>query len=367
MALVPAATAAMTWGQALPLMAQMAAPSVGGLGVGAYAARKFRQLIRSGGRSRRVPYRALAKRSFTKRRYSRKRSYRSVKKRGRRRYKRRRYKKSVRSKCYKLSKKVNQDTGELTYRARVTSREATAVNVQSISLFDHNTVTNIESGPCTKLYYYDASTPGTLLNPDYTSGTYSRELNVMSTGIKVHAKNNSKGDVVMKAYLCFPKSSTTQSPSEDWTSRCSDNPTTVVKETVGICPNDLRLMNWNYKLIKRKMIRPGQSVMLKHFTRGFNYKPAKTDVQSDAYDPANKACSIMIVQHGVVSHDDTSTNLVGISEATLDFEVTQIWKVQYAAGVNIKYTYDANTYQAMAAGSIQAQKPASSLTLASTT
>lgn len=277
----------------------------------------------------------------------------------------RKRRRKMKSKYKALSKKVNQNTGELTYRARVTTREATAVNVQSVSIFDHNTVTNIEGGACSKLYYYDASTPGTLLNPDYTSGTYSRELNVMSSGIKVHVKNNSKGDVVMKAYLCFPKTSTTQSPSADWTSRCSDNPTTVVKETIGVCPNDLRGMNWNFKLLKRKLVRPGQNVILKHFTKGFNYKPAKTDVQSDEYDPANKACSIMIVQHGVVSHDDSTTSLVGISEATLDFETTQIWKVQYSAGVNIKYTYDANTYQAMATGSIQAQNPTPSLTLAS--
>lgn len=68
---------------------------------------------------------------------------------------------------------------------------------------------------------------------------------------------------------------------------------------------------------------------------------------------------------GVVSHDDSSTNLVGISEAALDLELTQFWKVQYAAGVNIKYTYDDNVYQAMVTGATQAQKPASSITLAS--
>lgn len=318
-----------------------------------YAINRAARYYRGG---RVVPYR--------RRNYSRKRSYRYSRKRSRRKFKRRRFQKSAKRQCRVLARKVNQDTGELTYRARATSREATAVNVQSAVLFPHNTVTNIEAGPCTKLYYYDPSTPGTLLNPDYTTGVYSRELNVMSSGIKVHAKNNSKGDVVMKAYLCFPKTSTTQSPVQDWTSRCADNPTTPVKETIGLSPMDLRGMNWNYKLLKRKLVRPGQSVMLKHFTKGFNYKPARTDVQSDAYDPLHKACAIMVVQHGVVSHDDTSTNLVGISEATLDYEVTQIWKVQYAAGVNIKYTYDANTYQSMATGSIQAQKPAPSLTLA---
>lgn len=365
MALTIPAAAAMTWGQALPLMAQMAAPSVAGLGVGTYAANKFRQLIRSGGKYNgkgRVvaykPYKSSYKRSY-------KRSYRSPRYKSKRRYKRRKFKKSAKSQCRALAKKVNQYTGELLYRARVTSQESSAENVQYVKKYDHNTVTNIENGPLTKLYYYNPSTPGTLLNPDYTDGTYSRELRIQSSGIKLAIRNNSKGTAVMKAYLCYPKADTSVSVGQDWNNRNADNPTTVDTTVIGTSPMDLRPALWGFKLLKKRTLQPGQSCIVKHITGGFNYKPAKTDVHSDTYQRGLKACSIFVVQHGVVSHDDSSTGLVGVGESHLDVEQTQFWRCQYSAGVNIKYTYDANTYSAMATGATQAQKPASSITLAS--
>lgn len=213
-----------------------------------------------------VPYRPRS--------YSRKRSYRSSRKSSRRKFKRRRRKKSMRSKCYSLAKKVNQDTGELTYRARSTSQITCAVNVQAVSQNYHNVFTNIENGPCTKLYYYDPSNPGVLLNPDYTTGTYSRELNVLSSGIKLHVKNNIKGSVHMKAYLCTPRSDTSVDPKTDWKNRNADNPTTVSETVIGTSPMDLCPNLWNHKLMKTKLFQPGQSCVLKHFTKGFNYKPA---------------------------------------------------------------------------------------------
>jgi len=270
MAFVPAATAAMTWGQALPLMVQMAAPSVAGLGVGVYAARKFRQFIRAGGRSRRrVSYRALGKRIYTRRRYSRKRSYRSAKKRGRRKYKRRRYKKSAKSQCWTIAKQLNSDTGNMTYRKRTVTSSICAINVQSVNVAGINTVAQIEGSPCTKLYYYDPSTPGTLLNPDYTTGIYSRDLNVKSSGIQLQFKNNTTGLVNLSIYWCISNSDTSIAPEDYWDNVCADNPTTITKEVIGVKPNDLRTPLWNYAKVKTCRLMLGKFCFVKKYLKGF--------------------------------------------------------------------------------------------------
>lgn len=315
-----------------------------------YGYGRAKRYLRGG---RLVPYRPRGR----LKRYSRKQSYRSAKKRGRRNFKRRKFKKSAKSQCRSIAKQLNADTGHLTYRKRSTSQFSVVANAQATLGFTMNSIGEIESDPCTQLYYYDPSTPGTLLNPDYTSGTYSRDLNVQSSGVQVTFKNNTTGVANLRVYWCTPNADTSITPEVYWDNICADNPTTITKETIGTSPNDLRTPLWNYQKVKSCRLEPGKSCMVKKFLSQFQYKPALSDVHALFYQRKYKAGFFMAVLVGDIAHDDTTTANIGRSSATLDCEIKKFWKVQYAAGVNIRYTYDSNAFDTMAAGATIAQKP----------
>ena len=170
MALVPAAAGALSL-----LGGPMSLPTAFGLMGGSLLARKFRNSAifdkRGWNRRRRVPLRGtmVRYRKNKGRPYGRRPRY---KRRGKYRKRRGGRKGKLRRKVTKIAKQLNSDTGKLTWRERTVSQTTSAVNTQGVAQIHMNRVSDIESGPATKLYYYDPSTPGTLLNPDYTTGTF---------------------------------------------------------------------------------------------------------------------------------------------------------------------------------------------------
>lgn len=262
---------------------------------------------------------------------------------------------SIKKKVNRLSAQVNADTGTMSYRSVTTSQITSPVNYQSATnLYTLNTITQIEGSPLTKLYFLDPTNPGTLLNPNISTGTYSRNIKIASSGMKLQLKNNSKGTVHMKAYMCTPKDDTDISPTTDWDNKNADSPSAGNdKTTVGTSPLDTRSIAWNYKLMKTKVFKPGDHCNIKQFVGAFNYKPARSDAITEIYQPSNKCFVIMLVVHGGVTHDATSTAAVGIGSATLDAIWTKYWKITYPAGTNLKYVYDNRTYGSLTAGGIE--------------
>ncbi len=247
----------------------------------------------------------------------------------------------------KVARQLNSNTGQLTYRERNTSQIVSAVNLQGYNLFEMNKVTQIEGKPLTKLYYYDPSTPGTLLNANFTTGTYSKDIELRA-GYQLIIRNNSLGNVHMKAYLCLPLDDTSISAKENWDNIDADNPSSSSSPTyVGSSPTDFRPQLWQYKFMKQKMFKPGASCLLRHYTPAFTYKPALTDVHGLEFQRRNKAFAFLIVSYGDIAHDSVTTSNVGRSASTLDVEYKKYWRVTYSAGVNLKYTYDNNSYSGM--------------------
>lgn len=337
----------------------MSFPTAAGLLLGMDAAKKFKEYVLP--KRPRKNYSRIAKRA---RLASSKKVHKTRKKR-RRRKKRTTLKKKVRrlqKVTNTLAKSVDTDTGTVTIRHRNTGQITSSINLQSSNVFMMNSKTDIETYPCSKLYYYDPNTPGTLQNADFTSGTYSKELQIVSSGMILHLRNNSTGNVNVKVYIVHPKDDTGSSPNQMWDSADADSPTTVDKTYIGARPNSHKVFTAAYtaKTLWTGKMTPGQSQFFKNYEPAFKYNPAFADVNVVEYQRQYRCFGFMVIISGDLCHDTTTSTLVGRAPATLDWEAMKAWKVKYSAGVNLKYTSITNDYDTVVAAE-EAQKPKSEM------
>lgn len=358
MALIPAATSG-----ALSMLPAVSWPTALGAAAGMGALQQFRKFV-----TPKNAYRAGRALVKFKRSGPGSRTYtKSTKKRPARRAKPTTKSKRLRKKVDKIAKAVNADTGTVTVKRRTTGVITSNINQQNSNTFDMNTLTQIEANPCAELYYYDPNTPGTLQNPAFTTGSFSKELNIVSSGAVLHLKNNSTGNVNLKVYLAKPRDDTSTTPNQAWDIADSDSPTTIDKTDIGSLPSDHQsfLALWSLKSLYDGKMLPGTSRVFKHYEKGFQYNPAVADSQTDAYQRQNKAFAFYVIQSGDLAHDSTTSTIVGRANSALDWEMCRYWKVVYPAGVNIRYSSIGNVYGSIVAAE-EAQKPVSGIVAQST-
>ncbi len=274
----------------------------------------------------------------TKRRYSRSKTSR---------YPPKKKKRTSTSRMSKIARQLDANTGTMRYRLRDTSQAVSSDNIQQNTLHAMNDLTDIVM-VLGNLYYYDPATPGTLVLASADTGTYARDVHFEQSGMAILVKNNSLGSVHTKIYICTPKVDSDVVPTQDWQNKVNDNPgTTASKTNIGSSPLDLPVQLWNFKLLKTRLLRPGATIGCSHYTGPFSYKPNVSDVQTEEHQRRNKCFQFMVVQFGDLAHDDTTTTNVGRASTTLDIETRKFWRVQYSAGVNLNYTYDNISYDAM--------------------
>ena len=283
-----------------------------------YRTRSFRDYmgkIKSGWRSR-----------------SRRRSKKQTK-RGRKRKRRTRKKTASDCDIRKLKKFMRQQQAVHVHRHRAVGVWSTASNIQKVDGIGL-TRTNLEDA-MKNLRFYD---PGSnaLVTVDAGLGTYNRDITCRISRF-LQLGNNTTVPCEVEVYSCIPKNDVTNTPPTWYTNGLTDQGNPDANSTL-MKPKDsaqLRL-NWSCKRIMKKTMAPGTRASVAFFGKTFQYDIAMTDVHTLAYQRKYGGHFFMIRLSGKLAHDQTTSTLVGLAEARVDYKIENHYRFTYDAGKDLE-------------------------------
>lgn len=246
----------------------------------------------------------------------------------------------------------------MTYRAIGSNRFVFDENKQGASTVAVNRVQDIES-ILARCKFFDPSTPGTLIEGSLAAGTFQRNVRFENITSSVTFRNNYMTTIEATVYLCQVKDDTDLAPLTAWANGLSDGTNLTSIFDLGQYPSDYDVVKDLYKLkvAKKVILAPGESCSTFHKTGAFEYSPSTVDAHPVAYQTEYKSFDWLVVAKGCVGHD------VGISSIAnmpggLDVSWTNVYKVKYDAGVNIRFTHVDNSNAAsFPNGGVMSQKP----------
>ena len=157
------------------------------------------------------------------------------------------------------------------------------------------------------------------------------------------------------------KTDTDDLPSVVWTGALANAQTNLTALTdLGQFPNDYDVLTdtWNMKLVVNKTLSPGQSCSTSHTIKNILYDPASTDQNVLRYQREYQGQSYMVVVQGTLGHD-TIADEQGLLKCGVDIVNSQSWKIQYDAGVNLKFTFVDTLYDPLTTAGVQSHQPVS--------
>lgn len=258
------------------------------------------------------------------------------------------YRKSKRqstfAKTRKLAKRVNTISRQLKAgEARHTHRQSTASRIVTAEGFMEHAFLNIDAADietaAAGLRYYDPSVPGTLVTAAAGTGTYSRQLYVKQLSYAIEIKNNYHAPALVKVYLCKPKTDTSDSPVTLYEASIDDQ---IVgadgneDNTTLLFPGDMRLLNkiWDLKVLKNRVLQPGQTIRCANYEGNFTYNPSVSDTQTDTWTKNARAFGFLVRVEGCPGHD-TTLDQQNITQAGVDILGVKTYKFIYDAGVSL--------------------------------
>lgn len=268
----------------------------------------------------------------------------------------------------RLSKQVknlqyaeNASLGDFTHRHLYTTSSITSVDGKSygVAYTDGLSMAHMAS-TAALLKYYNPATPGTLTTANFETGTYDRRLLFKSCYSAMECRNNYQTDVKIKVYLCFPKQSSSISPTTAWQNGINANGDASLTDykQIGQYPNDYSDFKdvWSAKLHCQATLSPGQTMTCSHSSKNIEFDPTAYDQHTASYQSKYKNFSWMIVTEGTIGHVGTT---IGLGQAGVDIKMMRIRRVQYDAGVNLKYSYVQNDLGTSTTSTVQSHQPVS--------
>lgn len=257
----------------------------------------------------------------------------------------------------RLKKSEDASLGTMIYRAEGRFTISSAVNAQGVSTKSHSTVTGLEQ-ILANLKFYDPSNPATLITADFTTGTYQKEVLFERLTSTLQLRNNYKNDCRVRVYLGVPKVDTSTSIDSAWSSGATDQGG-VANTVINTYPTDYQLVGrlWKLKLKANKVLKAGQSLTLSHSNKEFRLDPSFLDSHALTYQKSLGNAQWLIVVSGTLGHDSAVADQVGYTASKVDGTLRTSTKIQYDAGVNIKYSVISNTFDTFTNGAVQSQKP----------
>lgn len=257
----------------------------------------------------------------------------------------------------RLKKSEDASLGTMTYRSESKFVVSSAVNVQGLTVKSHSSTAGLE-GILANLKYYDPSNPATLITADFTTGSYQKEVLFEKYTSTLKLRNNYKNDCRVRVYIGLPRVDTSTNIDTAWSSGATDQGG-VANTVINTYPTDYQIVNklWKLKMMANKVLKAGQSLTVSHSNKEFRLDPSFLDSHALSYQKSLGNGQWLIVVSGTLGHDSAVADQVGYTASKLDATIRISTKIQYDAGVNIKYNVISNTFDTFTNGAVQSQKP----------
>lgn len=246
--------------------------------------------------------------------------------------------KSLKAQVKDLAKAVKASNGILIYRKRGTARCLAAVNQQTLTATEAIIMNNYEV-VLAQLRFFNPSSPGTLIQGSGATGTYYRDYLFKTVHTNLTIRNNYQIPAKVTVYVCVPKEDTSIAPDTAFTNGLADvgNPSSsspLVYLTDSDEFNDL----WKIQSSKSKLLLPGVQFHVSYSNNNISYSPATIDSHSLSYQKRFGSYVILVRCEGIIAHD-SSADQQGMAQAGVDLTWDTTYKVEYDAGVDLKYIY----------------------------
>ncbi len=321
---------------------------VGGAGVGAVAAYGARRLY--GKRSRSYAAAGPSKRRRAARsQHKRSRSFRGAPG-------------SLKPRVKKLEKFMANQTSTKTCRTFHSQQLLAAVNAQNMDSYDSPTVTTIAS--CiSDVRMFNKSAPATLLTVDLDVGTYSQQI-LVKWHHSCQIVNNYQSRCEVWLYSCFVKADTTITAADAITNGLADNPSgAITAATYGALPTDSSQFKdlYSCKLLKHKLLSPGQGCSGSASAPYFEYDPATLDSHTSGFQRKLYGHTFVVVVRGSGAHDTAVAGEVGAIACGIDVIRKKVTTLKYDAGGVDLNDLDINiaSFDTPTNGFVQSSKPVS--------
>ena len=151
----------------------------------------------------------------------------------------------------------------------------------------------------------DPSTPGTLINVDFNTGTYQRKVEIARTMTKLTVKNNYNAPVRVQLFCVVPRGETSITPVSALSEGLADIGTGINKTTPMVYPSDSSQFKDLYVVIRKssKTLVAGQTLSIRYSGGSFMFDPAFVDLHTLQYQPRFRSHLYLIRVEGVLGHD----------------------------------------------------------------
>lgn len=242
----------------------------------------------------------------------------------------------LKKKVSKISKLIEGATGTLIYKTDATGRLLASVNGVSYGDYVGSDVTTIEN-VIAQLRYYDPSAPSALVTADATTGSYQKEIQIVSQYGRLLVRNNYQIPCKVKLYVYVPKEDTSIAPSSAFSLGLADigNPS---GGSILLNMTDSEMLNDLYRIHKSstRILAPGAEASISMGTKGFQYDPSFVDTHALSYQKRYNSFIFTVRVEGVLAHD-SSADEQGIAAGGVDTILERKFVVKYNAGIDLKY------------------------------
>lgn len=191
------------------------------------------------------------------------------------------------------------------------------------------------------LRFYDSNT-NTIVTRSIASLSASVDIRIVSQMHALTCKNNYDIPCHVTIYACYPKSDTSLTPIVCYQNGLADqgNPPNTSQL---LYPTDSNVFNelWGIKSKKSKILRAGEVLSLKYFSKPYTYNPSDIDAHADSFQKRYGAMSFMVFLKGVAAHNSTN---IGTGDAGVDILIYSRRVFEYDAGIKLNdYSADDQT------------------------
>lgn len=192
--------------------------------------------------------------------------------------------------------------------------------------------------------YYDPNAPSALVEFDYLTGTFQKDVLVTKQHVDVRFRANYGTPARMQVWeVRLRKDSDVD--AQTWIEQSADETIKNIadpEENPWVYPSDLpsAMAQWHYKPIWSGTIPAGGT---KHFSanlkKPYTVNLSEVNQHNTQFSLILKPFGIMFRTFGEVSRDLTDTALMGRGKSAIECECVRTWRFQYDGGADIEYTY----------------------------
>lgn len=181
--------------------------------------------------------------------------------------------------------------------------------------------------------FFDPANPGTLITANLSTPTFTQKIRVKASCYAI-IRNNYQVPCYVQFCIVKPRTSTSTTPTAAWGNGIADsgNPTNTNYLLNISDSSEFKELYRIKKRIYKKLLLPGQQIVVKHNEKAFVYDPSYFDTVTDDYHPKSKTTMLFYRVNGVPMHDTSVATEQGIGQAGIDVIHKTTYMVYYNSG-----------------------------------